>query len=160
MRLRFRPHLRLRHLTAVAALSASLSSALVFGFATACSSTTTEPAGTTGTPDAADAADETLEVELQDAAPTQCTIVKGITTGVKVCDDCLQKNCCGVINACYTDKGCEALNLCITNCGKTLGTGDAGAQCTRDCAKGKDPEATKLLDMLTCENERCGTDCK
>lgn len=157
MRLRFPP--RLRHLTALGVLTAALASALLFA-AVACSSTTTQPAGTTATPDATDAADEPLVIEPQDAAPPECTIVGGAVTGVKICDDCLQKRCCVTINACFTDNGCVALNGCIENCNSQFGPTDAGAQCIRTCAKGKDTEATKLLDLKTCENDRCGTDCR
>ena len=147
---------RLRHFAALCVLTAPLSAALLFA-AVACSSTTTQPTGTGETPDAAD---ETPVIEQQDAAPPECKIVSTAITGVTVCDDCLQKRCCVTINTCFTDKGCVALNNCIEDCNSKFGPTDAGGQCIRTCAAGKDPEATKLLDLKTCENDRCGTDCR
>ena len=50
----------------------------------------------------------------------------------------------------------------MNNCGTKFGRTDAGADCVRQCATGKDKEAAaaKLVDMLDCENNRCGSFCK
>ena len=127
-------------------------------FAFACSSSETEK---TPAPTEDAAADAPLEpVEPVEAAPPTCKLPSGVSTGRKVCDDCLLKSCCTVINTCFDDKLCDALNKCINDCGSTFGRSDAGAQCVRDCNKGREAASTKELDLLTCENERCGTDCK
>jgi hypothetical protein len=126
----------------------------------ACSSSETE---STPAPveDAAADAEDAATVEPVDAAPPPCKLPSGLGTGRKACDDCLLKSCCIVINTCFDDKKCEDLNDCINECGSMLGFGDAGAQCVRGCNKDvEESVSTKVLDLLTCQSERCGTDCK
>jgi hypothetical protein len=127
------------------------------GVGIACSST--ETAKTPAAEDAAVDAPVLEPIEQPDSAPPECKLVVG--TGVKVCDDCLQRSCCLVINDCFSDKSCEALNGCINQCGVSYGTtSDAGVQCVRQCVKDKPDAAAKVLDLRDCESTRCGSDCK
>src|SRR4029079_19169177 len=97
-------------------------------------------------------------LEPVDAAPPECKLVVG--TSVKVCTDCLQKNCCVVINTCLNDKECDALNACINDCGARLGRGDAGVACVRECTNARPDAASGVLDLFECESNRCMTECK
>lgn len=99
-------------------------------------------------------------IEPAETAPPACTLASSFKTGVKVCDDCLEKSCCLVIKTCFGDKPCSDLNDCYNGCNSKHGRTDAGAQCVRDCATGKEEAATKLYDMLECQSSRCLADCK
>ena len=106
---------------------------------------------------APDAAEDSL-LEPVDAAPPACKLAVG--SGVKVCDDCLQKNCCVAVNTCLNDKSCDALNACIADCGTRLGRSDAGVACVKDCVAARPDAAPAVNDLFECESTRCDTECK
>ncbi len=131
----------------------------VLGAAGACSSTTVKSAAPEE--DASgDAGEDAPPLEPVDAAPAECKIVPGASTGDKVCDDCLQKNCCVVINTCLNDKECDALNTCIAKCGMRLGMSDAGVQCVKQCIAARPGAKQAVEDFFGCEAMRCDTECK
>lgn len=109
---------------------------------------------------AADAVEETEPVEVADAATAPCKLTAKMTTGVALCDECLQKGCCQALVACLGEATCSAVNVCFNGCTAKYGTTDAGAQCARDCVQGKDEPAKRLNDALECEFTRCGSQCK
>jgi hypothetical protein len=139
----------------------SSSIAALGGIVVACSSTT-ETVSSTPAADAAasDAVEEEDPVAVADAGGGTCTLPEDLSTGVKTCDDCLQKRCCTVIVTCFDDKACTTMNDCMNACRQKHGTTDAGADCTRGCAEKDNAAAEKLLDMLECQSSRCGTECK
>lgn len=141
-------------------VSVALSAAAgALALAAACSSSETAKTPAAEADAAVDA--PVLEpVEPAETAPPKCTLAKAGSTGVKACDDCLEKSCCTVIETCFADAPCSALNDCINDCGAKYGRGDAGAQCVRGCTKGKDEATTKLYDVLDCQSTRCLADCK
>jgi hypothetical protein len=122
-----------------------------------CSSTTiTNPATTDDA--AVDAADESFLEPAEAAPPPACKLVESTTS--KVCNDCLQKNCCVVINTCLNDKQCDALNACIADCGMRLGMNDAGVACVKDCIAQRPDAAPAVNDLFECESTRCDLECK
>ena len=125
--------------------------------AIACSSTETAKTPAPESDAAADATDDSL-LEPVDAPPPACKL--GVGSGVKVCDDCLQKNCCVAVNTCLNDKQCDALNACIAKCGTRLGSGDAGVACVRQCLSARPDAAPAVNDLFECESTRCNTECK
>jgi hypothetical protein len=99
-------------------------------------------------------------VQPVEAGPAACKLTSDMQTTSATCNDCLQKSCCQAIVACLGEPVCAALNDCLNAC-RSLGTStDAGVQCIRDCAAGKDEPAKRLSDTLDCESTRCGTLCK
>ncbi|CAN5925234.1 hypothetical protein BH11MYX4_BH11MYX4_68710 [soil metagenome] len=136
-----------------------LSGALIVTSVACSSSDSPGPSSSAG--DAAgDAVDELVPVEPADAAVAACKLGAKMTTGVAICDECLQKGCCQVLVACLGEKVCGALSDCLNDCRARLGTNDAGAQCAAACVQGKDEPAKRLTDALECESTRCGTQCK
>jgi hypothetical protein len=131
------------------------------GIVIACS-TTTETVSAPAASDAAtsDVVEEPDPVAPADAGGGTCSLPSDLSTGVKTCDDCLQKRCCTVIVTCFDDQACTDMNDCINACRTKHGIGDAGADCTRGCAEKDNAAAEKLLDMMECQSSRCGTECK
>jgi hypothetical protein len=132
------------------------------GIVLACSGSNTETFNGSAT-DAgagADAVEEEEPVAPVDAGGGTCKLPDGISSGRQTCDDCLLKRCCTAIVTCYDEPACEEMNDCITSCRQKHGIGDAGADCARDCAEKDKGAAEKLLDMLDCQTNRCGAECK
>ena len=111
-------------------------------------------------PDASPDVVELEPVQPVEAGPAACTLTADMKTANATCNDCLQKSCCTAIVACLGEPVCLAMNGCLNDCRKLGTSTDAGAQCVRACAAGKDEPAKRLSDTLDCEFTRCGTLCK
>jgi hypothetical protein len=125
----------------------------------ACSSTTVNTPTEQGT-DAASEEPPVAEIAQPDGSAEQCTLDESQSTGRKTCDDCLLASCCVVITTCFSDASCTEMNACMNDCGQKYGRTDEGSACVRECASKDAKAAEKLLDMLDCESDRCGTKCK
>ncbi|MBS2012770.1 MAG: hypothetical protein JST00_07785 [Deltaproteobacteria bacterium] len=142
------------------ALLLSTASLVAVSVIVACSSTS--GGGTTPPPADTDAGpDAEVDSEPSDTGPADAgACVLAARTGKASCDECLTTRCCTVINACLDDPPCDRVNTCYAGCNRLGPQTDAGVQCVRDCVAGKDREAAMLLEMLECQNQRCGTLCK
>ena len=134
--------------------------ASVVAVAAGCSTSDSQDPSASAGDAASDAAEEPVPVQPVDAGVAACKLGANMTTGVAICDECLQTDCCLVLVACLGESVCRALNRCLNDCRARLGTADAGAQCAAACVLGTDEPAKRLTDALECESTRCGTQCK
>ncbi|MBK6695756.1 MAG: hypothetical protein IPG50_26625 [Myxococcales bacterium] len=139
----------------------SYSLAVVFTSAAlyACSSSESAPATPAEGADAAVAEDAGVE-EASTTGPVDVACVPQVHTNRKVCDDCLLKKCCIVINTCFDDPICSALSDCSNDCQKLGTKTDAGVECIRKCSMDHIKGAQRYADMLDCQQGSCGTPCK
>lgn len=135
----------------------SLSALVAVAFACSSTSNVEVPPADGGASDETDA--ETSSSDAAADAPAACVLDPSSKTGVAKCDDCLQSKCCQAITDCISNTDCKALNDCYAGCG-SLGRGDAGVQCVRDCLKQHPKSGTKFQGALECESSSCGTVCK
>lgn len=125
----------------------------------ACSSSESVPASSAQGTDAATAEDTGVE-ETSTSGPADVACVPQVHTNRKICDDCLLKKCCIVINTCFDDPICSALSDCSNDCQKLGTKTDAGIECIRKCSMDHVKGAQRYADMLDCQQGSCGTPCK
>jgi hypothetical protein len=127
----------------------AVSFALAVASCAGCSSTSTGAAGDAGTeggrffPTRGDAAADAVSTP----DPT-----KSCVDGSDACGACLNASCCGPIEACQNDSGCEAIVDCAYACG-------TDQTCIDDC-RSSSPDGASLFDQFTsCVQNKCNGKC-